>query len=114
MKASRSSNSSTHGLASFWTRFLIASILWFAFWPILWFIKIGDITGPKAWFWIVGALNYPVVAVAYGLLDGLLRRMGLKPWMVFFVAVVLIVACMPFYYERYGFTLGVSLEARYL
>jgi len=77
-------------------------------------IKLGDITGPKAWFWIIGELNYPVVAVAYILLDTLLERLRLKPWMVFASSTLIIAACMPFYYERYGFTLGVTIEARYL
>jgi len=59
-------------------------------------------------------LNYPVVAVAYLLLDSLLERLRLKPWMVFASSIMIIAACMPFYYERYGFTLGVTIEARYL
>lgn len=101
-------------LSSFWKRFLIASLLWAVFWPILWFIKIGDITGPKAWFWIVGELSYPVVAVAYYLLDGLFNSLGMKPWIIFTVSIAIIAVCMPFYYERYGFALGVTLEARYL
>ena len=75
-------------------------------------IKRGDITGPQAWFWIIGELNYPVVAVAYVLLDTLLIQSRLKPWMVFIASVLIIAACMPYYYERYGFVLGVSLEAR--
>jgi len=78
------------------------------------FFKIGEITGAKAWFWIIGELNYPVVAVAFVLLDGLLERFGLKNWLLFTVTVLLIAAIMPFYYERYGFALGVTLEARYL
>jgi len=95
-------------------RFLLASILWFAFWPIYWFFKIGDITGPKAWFWIVGELSYPVVAIVYLLLDNLLKNVGMKPWLVFIVATTLITVAMPFYYQKYGFALGVTLEARYL
>ena len=95
-------------------RFLLASALWIVFWPILWFIKIGDITGPKAWFWIVGELSYPVVAIVYLLLDSMLKEFGLKPWLVFTVALALITVAMPFYYERYGFALGVTIEARYL
>jgi hypothetical protein len=95
-------------------RFLLASILWVAFWPILWYIKIGDITGPKAWFWIVGQLSYPVVAIVYLLIDNLLKNLGMKPWVIFWVAVVAITMVMPFYYQKYGFALGVTLESRYL
>lgn len=100
--------------SAFWKRFLIATLLWLVFWPILWFIKIGEITGPKAWFWIIGELNYPVVAVAYFLIDGLLKSIGMKPWVIFSVTIGIIAVCMPFYYQRYGFALGVTLEARYL
>jgi len=78
----------------------------------LFFLKLGDITGHKAWFWIIGELNYPVAAVAYVLIDSTLTRSGLKPLMVFGVSVLIIAACMPFYYDRIGFALGVSLEAR--
>ena len=95
-------------------RFAIATILWIAFWPIFWFIKIGDITGPKAWFWIVGELSYPVVAIVYVLLDSMLKSFGLKPWGIFAGAILLITLAMPFYYEKYGFALGVTIEARYL
>jgi len=62
-------------------------------------IKRGDITGPQAWFWIIGELNYPVVAVAYVLLDTLLIQSRLKPWMVFIASVLIIAACMPYYLE---------------
>lgn len=95
-------------------RFLIASLIWLLFWPILWFFKIGDITGPKAWFWIVGELSYPIVAIAYLALDLSLARVVVKPLGIFLGAVLIIAALMPFYYERYGFRLGVSVEARYL
>ena len=95
-------------------RFLLASVLWAVFWPILWYIKIGEITGPKAWFWIIGELSYPVVAVVYIMLDLTLQRFGAKPWVIFTAAVALIALAMPFYYERFGFMLGVTIEARYL
>ena len=97
---------------SFWQRFILATLLWALAWPIVYFFKMGDITGPKAWFWIIGELNYPVVAVAYILIDRLLATSGLKPWTVFTLAVLVIAVCMPFYYQRFGFTLGVSLDAR--
>jgi len=99
-------------LSTFWRRFIFASVLWAISWPILWFFKIGDITGPKAWFWVIGELSYPIAAAAYLLLDGLLANSGLKPWQVFAVAVVIITACMPVYYQHIGFVLGVSLHAR--
>jgi len=99
---------------TFLKRFLWATLLWAVFWPVFWFIRIGDITGPKAWFWIIGELNYPVVAVAYALLDSIINKFGMKPWMVFISAVGLIALAMPFYYQRYGFALGVTIEARYL
>jgi len=99
-------------MATFKGRFLIATIVWVVFWPALWFIRLGDITGPKAWFWIIGELNYPIVAIAYWLIDDRLVRAGLKPWWVLAVGMLLIAAVMPFYYHRYGFALGVSLEAR--
>jgi hypothetical protein len=101
-------------VSTIYRRFLLASILWIAFWPTLWFIKIGEITGPKAWFWIVGELSYPVVAVVYVLIDKLLKNLGLKPWQIFMGAIATITVAMPFYYEKYGFALGVTLEARYL
>lgn len=101
-------------LNTVYKRFLLATVLWVVFWPILWYVKIGDITGPKAWFWIVGQLSYPVVAVAYVLLDNLLKHFNMKPWVIFTGAVLVIVLVMPFYYERYGFALGVTLEARFL
>jgi hypothetical protein len=97
---------------TFWHRFASASLLWVVAWPVIWFFRIGDITGPKAWFWIIGELNYPVVAVAYVLIDGMLVRSGVRPLAVFLISVTTIAVCLPFYYQRFGFALGVSLEAR--
>ena len=74
----------------------------------------GEITGAKAWFWIVGEINYPIVAVAYFLLDQVCERFGMKPNIIFLVSVVVIMICMPYYYKHYGFALGVTIEARYL
>lgn len=70
--------------------------------------------GPKAWFWIVGELSYPVVAIVYLLLDSFFSKLDWKPWHIFATSILLITLAMPFYYERYGFALGVSIEARYL
>ena len=95
-------------------RFVIASLLWFVSWPIIYYFKIGEITGAKAWFWIVGEINYPIVAVAYFLLDQVCERFGMKPNIIFLVSVVVIMICMPYYYKHYGFPLGVTIEARYL
>ena len=89
-------------------------MLWFVSWPVIYFIKLGEVFGPKAWFWIIGVINYPVIAVAYWIVDGLVDNKRLKPWMVFCLSVLLIAAATPFYFERYGFSLGVTLEARFL
>lgn len=99
-------------LETFWRRFVLATVLWLLAWPVFLFFKMGDITGPKAWFWIIGELNYPVAAAAYILIDGMLARSGLKPRTVFALSVMVILVCMPFYWQRFGFVLGVSLEAR--
>ena len=99
-------------VGSFWRRFLLATVIWALAWPIVYFFKLGDITGPKAWFWIIGELNYPIAAAAYVLIDSILSGIVRKSWLVFLLAVAIIAACMPFYYARYGFVLGVSLDAR--
>gem|GEM_PF-2054036 len=96
-------------------RFLFASGLWLISWPTLYFFKLGEITGPKAWFWIIGELNYPIVAVAYVVIDSMLSRwLEQKPLMIFWGTVLVIGLCMPVYYQKYGFALGVTIEARYL
>jgi len=71
-------------------RFLIASVLWFVSWPIIYYFKIGEITGAKAWFWIVGEISYPVVAVAYFLIDQVCERFGMRPNIIFIVSVAVI------------------------
>ncbi len=93
-------------------RFFLATLIWLIAWPAVYWIKLGEITGAKAWFWIIGELNYPVAAIAYLCVDSLLKAVRLKPWMIFVGAVMIIAIAMPFYYERIGFALGVSLEAR--
>jgi hypothetical protein len=95
-------------------RFLLATTLWVVFWPIFWRIQVSEITGPTAWLWIVGQLSYPLVAIVYVLLDSVLTHLKMKTWVIFTGAVLVIILVMPFYYERYGFALGVSLEARFL
>ena len=95
-------------------RFLYANLLWFVSWPILYYFKLGEITGPKAWFWIIGEINYPVVAIAYFLLDSLCVRIGMKSIYTFVVSIAIIAICMPYYYQRFGVALGVTKEARYL
>lgn len=99
-------------VATFMRRFALASFLWVIAWPVVMYFERGDITGAQAWFWIIGVLNYPVAAVVYSLLDGLVKSLIKKPWIVFLTTIAVISACMPFYYERYGFSLGVSIEAR--
>jgi len=102
-------------LNTLFKRFLAGTVLWLLSWPLLYFIKLGDITGPKAWFWIIGELNYPIVAVAFVMIDSLLSQwLGKKPLALFVTTVLIISACMPFYYHKYGFALGVSVEARFL
>lgn len=101
-----------NAINALYKRFALATCLWLLAWPILYWVKLGEVTGPKSWFWIIGELNYPVAAVAYICIDGLLSAMALKPWQIFLGAVGLIAVAMPFYYERFGFALGVSLEAR--
>ena len=99
-------------VATFMRRFALATVLWLIAWPVVMFFVRGDITGPQAWFWIIGVLNYPVVALVYSMLDAFVKSFIEKPWIIFIITIAIISAGMPFYYERYGFALGVSLEAR--
>lgn len=94
-----------------WRRLIPATILWIAFWPILWFIRIGEITGPKAWFWIVGELNYPFAVMVFLLADSLLTRFSSKPWVLFSGSVLAVVLFMLYFYRRGGFSFGVLAEA---
>lgn len=97
--------------ATFWRRLLVATLLWIVFWPLLWLIKIGDITGPKAFFWIVWALNYPAALLVFMLLDSLLVKTAMRLWMVFVGSAAVAALTVPFYHQRVGFRLGVPLEA---
>lgn len=100
-------------ISTYKRRFALATVLWCIAWPVLMYFERGDITGPQAWFWIIGVLNYPVAAIVYSLLDTLIKSFIGKPWVVFITTIAVISAGMPFYYDRYGFALGVSVEARF-
>lgn len=93
-------------------RVVSGTVLWLVFWPVLWFFRIGDITGPKAWFWIIGELNYPFGLLAYILADLAISRFTARPLVIFSGSVIAVILFMLFFYERYGFTFGVVAEAR--
>ena len=93
-------------------RVVSGTVLWLVFWPVLWFFRIGDITGPKAWFWIIGELNYPFGLLAYILADFAISRFTARPLVIFSGSVIAVILFMLFFYERYGFTFGVVAEAR--
>ena len=93
-------------------RVVSGTLLWLVFWPVLWFFRIGDITGPKAWFWIIGELNYPFGLLAYILADLAISRFTARPLVIFSGSVIAVILFMLFFYERYGFTFGVVAEAR--
>jgi len=92
-------------------RLLLATVLWVLFWPTLRFIQLGDITGPHAFFWITGIMNYPVTAVIFSFADGLLDRFKLNPWIVFLTSALIASATVPLYYQRVGGTFGVFVDA---
>ncbi len=98
-------------LATAWRRLIPATVLWIAFWPTLWFIRIGEITGPKAWFWIVGELSYPFAVMVFFLADGVLTRFNLRPLLMFCGSVAAVAVFMLFFYPRGGFSFGVLAEA---
>ena len=93
-------------------RVVSGTVLWLFFWPVLWFFRIGDITGPKAWFWVIGELNYPFGLLAYILADLAISRFTARPLVIFSGSVIAVILFMLFFYERYGFTFGVVAEAR--
>jgi len=93
-------------------RLLLGTVLWIVFWPVLWFIRIGDITGPKAWFWIIGELNYPFGLLVFLIADPVISRISAKPLVIFTGSVITVTLFMLFFYSRYGFTFGVVAEAR--
>ncbi len=94
-------------------RIILGTVLWIAFWPILWFFRIGDITGPKAWFWIIGELNYPFGLIAFVIADLAISRVTVKPLVIFVGSVAAVALFMLYFYSRYGFTFGVVVEARF-
>lgn len=89
----------------------MATVLWILFWPIFWFIKIGDITGAKSWFWIIGELNYPIAAFCFHTIDGMVQKAIKVTWKIFVLTTLAVVAVMPFLYKWVGFKMAVLLEA---
>jgi len=98
-------------ISTLWRRIVLGSVLWFAFWPIFWFFRIGEITGPKAWFWIIGQLNYPFALLIFYLIDGAIAKFNPRPVAIFFGSVVAVVIFMLVFYPRGGFSFGVLAEA---
>lgn len=98
-------------VTTFWRRLLLATILWVVFWPILWFFRLGDITGHNTFFWLIGEMNYPGAVLVFILVDRVLTRFGLRAWMVFLGSAAVAALSVPFYYHRLGFPLGVFLDA---
>jgi len=99
-------------ISTFPRRLMFGTVLWIVFWPILWFFRIGDITGPKAWFWIIGELNYPFGLISFVIADLLISRSTVKPIVIFSGSVIAVTLFMLYFYSRYGFTFGVVAEAR--
>jgi len=97
--------------SSFPRRLLIATAIWIVFWPIFWFIKIGDITGAKSWFWIIGELNYPIALGCFIVVDFMLERVIKAGWIVFSLSVIAVAAATPYLYVKYGFSMAVLIEA---
>jgi len=97
--------------STFRRRLLVATVIWILFWPIFWFIRIGDITGAKSWFWIIGELNYPIAAFSYYIVDEMVEQAIKIGWKIFLLSAVLVAAAMPFFYKWFGFKMAVLLEA---
>jgi len=97
--------------STFTRRLLVATVLWVLFWPIFWFIKIGDITGPKSWFWIIGEMNYPIAVFCFHAIDGMVEKALKEGWKIFLLTTAVVAAAMPFLYKWFGFKMAVLLEA---
>jgi len=81
------------------------------FWPVLWYFKIGVITGPKSWFWIIGELNYPFAFIMFYWADSFLVKIFKDPRMVFISGMLMVACVMPFFYQWAGFRMAVLMEA---
>lgn len=92
-------------------RWVTATVLWLIFWPLLSYIQIGEITGYKMFFWLVGAMNYPAALVIFLIVDGLLDQFELNHWIIFVISCAIAGASVPLYHFRVGFPLGVYLDA---
>jgi len=98
-------------ISTLWRRIALGTVLWIVFWPTLWFIRTGEITGPKAWFWIIGELNYPFALLVYYSADSFVRKFNPQPFVAFFSGVAAVVLFMLLFYPRGGFSFGVLAEA---
>ena len=92
-------------------RFFLATVLWIIFWPALRFIQLGDITGPQAFFWITGMMNYLVAAPLFSIADGIFSRFLSKPWLIFLACAIATGLTVPLYHQRVGNTFGVFVDA---
>ena len=97
-------------LESFWIRLLLATILWFVFWPLYGYLRTGVVFGPKAFFWTVGAFNYPVTWLVFIAADQLCSHFRLRSWLVFFASVLIVCVFMFFFFPRGGFSMGALLS----
>lgn len=101
----------TKMLASPWRRFALATVLWWVFWPLFYLIKLGDISGPQAFHWLIGVMNYPVVILVFAFADTILSWLKLRLWLVFTLSAAVAALSVPFYFHRVGFALGVFADA---
>lgn len=97
--------------STMWRRLAVATVIWVFFWPLFWFIRIGEIFGAKSWFWIIGELNYPIAALCFITIDGFLNQTRLLKWQVFLLSAIAVAAAMPYLYKRIGFSFAVLVEA---
>lgn len=101
----------SHCFSTFPRRLLVATVLWILFWPVFWYFRIGDITGPKSWFWIIGELNYPIAAISFSFINDMAEKAIKSGWKIFLLSAVVVAAAMPFFYKWFGFKMAVLLEA---
>ena len=74
-------------------------------------MKIGDITGAKSWFWVIGELNYPIAALCFYIINGMVEPVIRAGWKIFIITTAAVAAAMPFLYKWVGFKIAVLLEA---
>lgn len=78
---------------------------------MFWYLKIGDITGAKSWFWIIGELNYPIAAASFYIVDDMVEKAVKTGWKNFLLTTAVVAAVMPFFYKWFGFSMAVLVEA---